>query len=73
MCVCKYSKIVQKANDPMWAGQHNILVLHYNFTVCNITTLTTWTFKVSLQELTHVLQQYSSSFVHDGTIKQINS
>ena len=28
--------------------------------------------EVSLQELTHVLQQYSNSFIHDGTIKQIN-
>ena len=61
----------------MWASQHT--VLYNSFTVYNIATLTTWTFiyyvtttRLKFKELTHVLQQYSNSFVHDGTIKQIN-
>ena len=31
-----------------------------------------WKIEVSIQELAHVLEQYSNSFVHHGTIKQIN-
>ena len=66
----------------MWTSQHT--VLYYSFTVYNIASYLDYLdiyilcnhckckIEFSLQELTHVLQQYSNSFIHDDTIKQIN-